>query len=117
MTEEQFNKWWKDNRHRLLHEDKEYAERENSYKIKSGADLLLFAIPALAGIIFLESGLVKHEMLNWLCAAIVVIVTFLISAFIKSQMIPGDSLYDIEQRIRQQIHDEKVDAPEKSLRH
>jgi ribosomal protein S18 acetylase RimI-like enzyme len=84
MTEEQFNKWWKDNRHRLLHEDKEYAERENSYKIKSGADLLLFAIPALAGIIFLESGLVKHEMLNWLCAAIVVIVTFLISAFIKS---------------------------------
>ena len=110
MTEEEFNSWWKENRRELLRADKEYTERENSYKIKSGADLLLFAIPVVAGIMFLESGLVKHEMLNWLCAAGVVIVTFLISAFIKSQMIPGDSLYDFEQRLRQQFHDEKVKA-------
>ena len=108
MTEKEFNDWWKENRRDILQTDKAYKERENSYKIKSGADLLLFAIPALAGIIFLESGLVKHEMLNWLASAAVVIVTFLVSAFIKSQMIPGDSLYDIEQRIRQQLHDEKV---------
>ena len=112
MTEKEFNDWWKENRRDILQADKYYKERENSYKIKSGADLLLFAIPVVAGIVFLESGLVKHEMLNWLASAAVVIVTFLVSAFIKSQMIPGDSLYDIEQRIRQQLHDEKVKPKE-----
>ncbi|MBO4827074.1 MAG: hypothetical protein J5506_07570 [Prevotella sp.] len=100
MTEQEFETWWKANRQQLLHQNSEYVERENSYKIRSGADLLIFALPVVAAILFLESGIIRHEMLNWLASAGVAIVTFLVSAFIKSQTLPGDSLYDIEQRIK-----------------
>lgn len=107
MTEREFETWWNANRQTVLKQNKDYIERENSYKMKGIGDLIIFAIPVIAGVLFLDSGIVKHEMLNWAASAVVVIVCFLLCVFIKSRTIPGESLYDIEKRLKQE-HWEKM---------
>lgn len=102
MTEREFETWWNANRQTVLKQNKDYIERENSYKMKGIGDLIIFAIPVIAGVLFLDSGIVKHEMLNWVASAVVVIVCFLLCVFIKSRTIPGESLYDIEKRLKKE---------------
>ena len=102
MTEQEFKTWWNANRREILKKNQDYIERENSYKIKGIGDLIIFLIPIVAGVLFLDSGIVKHEMLNWAASAVVVIICFLICVFIKSRTIPGETLFDIEERLKKE---------------
>ena len=102
MTEREFETWWNANRQAVLKQNKDYIERENSYKMKGIGDLIIFAIPVIAGVLLLDSGIVKHEMLNWAASAVVVTICFLICVFIKSRTIPGETLFDIEERLKKE---------------
>ena len=63
--DEQFERLWYENKHRLLNNDREYREEVERYKMTSGADWLLFGIPAVVGIVSFEMITFESEMMRW----------------------------------------------------
>ncbi len=53
------------------------------YKMKSGADWILFGIPVVAGIVSFDYLPIEHELLKWLASAGITILCFAISVWIK----------------------------------
>lgn len=104
--DEEFEKWWKENKNDILHEDTEYNRVQNSYKIKSGADLLLFGIPVVAGIVYMNYSSIESEILKWIVSAVITIVVFLICVWVKSTTIPGETLSEIEERLKDKFYAE-----------
>ncbi len=98
---EDFETFWKANRERLLAENKEYQQAKNHYKMSSGADWLLFAIPAIVGILSFDHILLESEVLKWLCCAAITIVSFVVCVWIKSMTIGGRSPEEIEREIKE----------------
>lgn len=84
MTEEEKEELWLKNKPRLLRENKEYQEALQAFKMKSGADWLLFAIPVAAGIVFINSVPITPEWLLWIATVGVAVVVFAICVFVKS---------------------------------
>ena len=109
MTEEQKEELWLKNKSRLLKESTEYQEALQQFKMKSGADWLLFAIPVVAGIVFMNSVPVKPEWLLWVCTVAVAVVIFAICVFVKSLSIAGRLPTEIERDIKQRYLDSLED--------
>lgn len=103
MTEEQKEELWLKNKPRLLKEDAEYQEALQAFKMKSGADWLLFAIPVAAGIVFINSVPIHPEWLLWLCTVGVAVVIFAICVFVKSLSLSGKLPTEIEKDIKQRF--------------
>lgn len=101
-----FEHWWKENRNDILHEDADYQRVQNSYKIKSGADLLLFAIPVVAGIVSMSFIPVESEIIKWIISAVITVAVFLVCVWIKSTTIPGETLSEIEERLKRKFADQ-----------
>lgn len=106
VKDEDFERWWKDNKGDILREDADYQRVQNSYKIKSGADLLLFGIPVVAGIVSMSYIPVESEILKWIISAVITIAVFLVCVWVKSTTIPGETLSEIEERLKQKFSDE-----------
>ena len=100
MYSDDFERWWKDNKDDILHNDADYQRVLNSYKIKSGADLLLFAIPVVSGIVSMKYIPVDNELIKWLISAVITILIFLLCVWVKSTTIHGETLSDIEERLK-----------------
>jgi hypothetical protein len=62
--EKDFEVLWKENRKHILESDPEYKKIVESYKMKSGADWLLFGIPVMAAIVILETSPFGREFLT-----------------------------------------------------
>lgn len=103
MNKEEFERYWKENRELILSKDDEYLQAKNSYKMTSGADWLLFAIPVVAGIIFMDYCPIQRELLKWLASAGITIITFIICVWIKSMMSGSTSPEEMEQRIKERV--------------
>lgn len=103
-NDERFECLWQENKHRLLKEDREYRDTVDSYKMSSGADWLLFGIPAVVGIASFEMLSFDGEMLRWLVSALITIAAFVLSVFIKSLIVGGKSLTEIESRIKEEYY-------------
>lgn len=97
----EFEEYWKANRARILKEDAEYQQACRRYKMSSGADWLLFAIPIAAGIVFLDYCPIAHELLKWLLGAAVTAVCFVGCVFVKSMITDGKSPESVEQAIKE----------------
>ena len=69
MTEKEFEKYWKANRESILQKDEEYQHAKENFKMSSGADMLLFGIPIVAGIVFMNNVHLGNELLNWVASA------------------------------------------------
>lgn len=106
VRDEDFERWWKDNKNDILREDAEYQRVQNSYKIKSGSDLLLFAIPFVSGIVSMKYIPVDNEIIKWIISAVITIAVFLVCVWIKSTTIPGETLSEIEERLKQRFEEE-----------
>ncbi|MBR4389781.1 MAG: hypothetical protein IKT00_11455 [Prevotella sp.] len=102
MTEQEKQQAWMRERKRLLSENKEYQQTLDGYKMKSGADWLLFAIPVVAGIVSYNYIPIANELLRWLATVGVTIIAFAICVFIKSTTIPGRTLEEIENEVKSQ---------------
>ncbi len=103
MTEEEKEELWLKNKPRLLRENKEYQEALQAFKMKSGADWLLFAIPVAAGIVFINSVPITPEWLLWIATVGVAVVVFAICVFVKSLSLSGRLPTEIEKDIKQQF--------------
>lgn len=106
IKDEDFERWWKENKNDILREDTEYIRVQNSYKIKSGSDLLLFGIPVISGIVSMKYIPVDSEIIKWIISAIITIAIFLVCVWIKSTTIEGETLSEIEERLKQKFADQ-----------
>lgn len=99
---EDFEQYWYTNKRRILNSDRRYLEAKENFSMSSGADWLLFAIPVVTGIVFMENVEISSEILLWLATAGVVIVCFVLCVFIKSQISDAPDLVSIEETIRKE---------------
>ena len=98
--DEDFEKYWLMHREQLLRANDEYRRVEDSYKIKSGADLLLFGIPVVVGISFMNLCPITSELLKWLLSAVVTVACFVICVWVKSLLSGDRSIDEIEREIK-----------------
>ena len=103
--EKDFETLWKENKKRILEADPEYRKIIDSYKMNSGADWLLFALPAVVAIIILDWNPFQRELVNWLIGAIAAIVTFALCVWIKSIISGNRSLDEVEKEIKNRCLD------------
>ena len=101
-----FEAWWQANRQQLLDADEEYKQVLDSYKLKSGADWLLFAIPVVVAIVVLEWSPCKSEFLNWAVGALAAILTFVGCVAFKTYTSGNRSLNDIEADVKRKAQEE-----------
>jgi len=101
MTEKEFEKYWKANRESILQKDEEYQHAKENFKMSSGADMLLFGIPIVAGIVFMNNVHLGNELLNWVASAAITIVCFAICVWIKSMMTGSGSPDEVEEKIKE----------------
>ena len=100
MTEKEFEIYWKENRESILSSSEEYRLAQENFKLKSGADWLLFGIPIVAGIVFMNNCNLGNELLGWLVSAIVTIACFAVCVWIKGLITGKGSPDEVEETIR-----------------
>ena len=91
---------WQRHRQHLLDKDAEYREAVGHYKMKTGADWLLFAIPVVADIVSISYIPIEHELLRWIASIGITVVVFVLCVFVKSLTIPGRPLSEIEADVK-----------------
>lgn len=64
MTEKEFEEYWKANRESILSKDEEYRRAKDNFKMSNGSDMLLFGLPIVAGIVFMNNVHLGNELLN-----------------------------------------------------
>ena len=100
--ETSFEQYWQENRQRLLRQNREYNETLESYKMHSGADWLLFAIPVVAALLVFDWHPFASELLCWIVSALVAIVCFALCVAVKSYTSHARPLSEIEAEVKEQ---------------
>ena len=101
---------WREQGYRLLREDEEYRRLADSYKLKTGSDFMLFAIPLLVGVVFMDKAPIERELLRWLACAAVVVVAFVVCAWLKSVVSGSGSAADVERRVKERCYKRFVET-------
>ena len=103
--EKDFEVLWKENRKHILESDPEYKKIVESYKMKSGADRLLFGIPVMAAIVILETSPFGRELFNWLAGVAAAVVTFAICVAVKAMITGNRSVSELEEDLKKRCHE------------
>ncbi len=103
---EVFENWWQANKQKALAEDREYREAVETYKMKSGADWLLFGIPVVTGIVCVQHLPINHEILRWVASIAITVVVFVICVYVKSLSHPHRPISDIEADVKKRCLEE-----------
>ena len=101
-----FEEYWLLNRQQILNGNEEYRKVRDSYKVVSGAAMLLYAIPIVAAVCMLDWSPMKNELLNWLVSALVAIVAFVSCTWVKTVTSNVRSLTEIEEEIKRKCREE-----------
>ena len=115
MNYSEFEKYWKEHKFEILNADDEYNKAKESFKMNSGSDWLLFAIPVVAGLVFMQYVRLENEILNWIASACVIILCFIVCVLVKSITSGNVSLDDIETRIKKRIKQTMCDNADNDL--
>lgn len=108
MKENEFEEYWKANKQQLLNADSDYIKAKNKYKASSGADWLLYAIPAVAGIVFMDYCPIEQELLKWVLSAAVTIICFVVCVWVKSLYADDTTPETAERDLKKRLHDKMV---------
>ena len=108
MTDREFDTYWKENRMTILEKNDEYRHAKENFKIHSGADLILFGIPVVAGIVSINNVPLQNELLKWIVSAVITIVCFALSVWVKSLITGTVSPDEVEQRLKEAKRREMV---------
>lgn len=108
MTDKEFETYWKENRMVILDKNDEYHHAKENFKIHSGADLILFGIPVVAGIVSINNVPLQNELLKWIVSAVITIVCFALSVWVKSLITGTVSPDEVEQRLKEAKRREMV---------
>ena len=109
MTDREFDTYWKENRMTILEKNDEYRHAKENFKIHSGADLILFGIPVVAGIVSINNVPLQNELLKWIVSAVITIVCFSLSVWVKSLITGTVSPDEVEQRLKETKRSEMVE--------
>lgn len=101
MIEQDFEIYWRKNRQTILQNNAEYQSAAKRNKQVSGADMLLIAIPAVAGIASFDYIKLESELQKWLVSALITIVCYVACVYIKSVTTVADTTYDVEKKVKQ----------------
>lgn len=101
MTDKEFETYWKENRMTILDKNDEYRHAKENFKIHSGADLILFGIPIVAGIVSINNVPLQNELLKWVVSAVITIICFALSVWVKSLITGTVSPDEVEQRLKE----------------
>ena len=100
MTDKEFETYWKENRMTILDKNDEYRHAKENFKIHSGADLILFGINNMP---------LQNELLKWVVSAVITIVCFALSVWVKSLITGTVSPDEVEQRLKEAKRREMVE--------
>ena len=106
MTDKEFEEKWLEERERLLKNDDEYQKALSEYKMTSGSDWLLFAIPVVGGIVSMNYIRVESELLKLVLAAVFAAIAFVVCVYVKSLTVGSRPLSDIEKDIKERFRRE-----------
>ena len=98
---DRFKQYWLQNRKQLLKADNEYMKATGGYKMSSGADWLLFAIPVAVGIVLKDYLPVANEILNLLLCIVITVLCFIVCVWIKTLMIGRPDIAVLETKVKQ----------------
>ena len=101
MTNEQFEHYWQQHRNELLAQNGEYMDAKRNLGMHTGADWLLFGIPAIAGIMSFNWVNLSSELLRWAVSAVITIVCFVLCVWVKSVLSGDRSLDEIEADVKE----------------
>ena len=107
-----FEAYWQAHRKSLLEADDEYKNALQGYKLTSGADWLLFALPVVVAIVVLDFSPFQGEFLNWAAGALAAIVTFVACVAIKTATSGTRSLGDIEADVKRRAQQDFASRPQ-----
>lgn len=93
----------------ILEKNDEYRHTKENFKIHSGADLILFGIPVVAGIVSINNVPLQNELLKWIVSAVITIVCFTLSVWVKSLITGMVSPDEVEQRLKEAKRRELVE--------
>ena len=85
----------------ILEKNDEYRHAKENFKIHSGADLILFGIPVVAGIVSINNVPLQNELLKWIVRAVITLVCFALSVWVKSLITGTVSPDEVEQRLKE----------------
>lgn len=106
MTEKEFETQWQANKGQLLKDNEEYQKAISEYRLTTGADWLLFAIPAVAGIVSIKYIPVNHELIRWGLSALIAVIIFVLCVYVKSLTISSRPLSEIEKEVKERFRKE-----------
>lgn len=92
----------------ILEKNDEYRHAKENFKIHSGADLILFGIPVVAGIVSVNNVPLQNELLKWIVSAVITIVCFALSVWVKNLITGMVSPDEVEQRLKETKRREMV---------
>ena len=93
----------------ILEKNDEYRHAKENFKMHSGADLILFGIPVVAGIVSINNVPLQNELLKWIVSAVITIACFTLSVWVKSLITGTVSPDEVEQRLKEAKRREMVE--------
>lgn len=98
----EFEEYWKQHELQLINVSPKVLqeERKNSGKMNTAGDWLLFVIPLIAGIGFINTKLIANEMLNLICGMVIVVICFALEMLIRPYVTGKRSVAEIDQDIK-----------------
>jgi hypothetical protein len=109
-SREQFEQLWSERRMQLLRRDSEYREAAEQFKMTSAADVLLFVIPVIVGIVSIDYLPLQSELLRYFVSAVITVAAFVLCVWAKSLALGGSrSVADIERRVKERCYREYME--------
>lgn len=109
MTPTEFENYWQQHKDAILSRNRQYQQAREKYKMNSGADWILFAIPAVSGVITMNNTHVDNKLLKWIISALVTIIVFVACVWVKGMMSGKSSPDEIERHIKEEVKRKMVD--------
>ena len=98
----EFEEYWKKHEQQFITRAPQVLqdERKNNGKMNTAGDWLLFAIPFIAGIGFMNTKLISNEMVNLIVGLVIVVICFALEMLIRPYVTGKRSIADIDQDIK-----------------
>lgn len=108
MSDKEFEEYWRKNRLSILANDEEYRRAKDNFKLNSGADMLLWGIPVVAGILFMNNVHLANELLNWIASAAVTVACFVVCMWIRTVVAGCGSPDEVEKSLKEKTRKRMV---------
>lgn len=99
---EEFEQYWQRNEHWLVNVAPPLLrdERKNNGKMNTTGDWLLFIVPLFVGVGFMNTQIIKNEMLNLVAGLVVVALCFVLAMFVRPYVTGKRNVTEIDSDIK-----------------